>query len=231
MNGVRALAAAGALLFVAGGLVGWFRDLELDRAIPAHHFVSVGAWAWGLAVPALLAALAPFERRWLRWLWLSAPPLVLVVALAGTAAPGTTTPFPFYERADEKHLGLALSLGGSLIALLALLEAFSRAPLREGPVAWRRPAVVLLGVAALAAAVSLGLRDRSREAVEDRIEAEMRRDLAACNRPDGEPVPDIRVRCEAAGDGWRCAQQVVHANGRVDEGQSSGPASATAAGC
>jgi hypothetical protein len=128
VRGLRALVAAGALAFLAGGLIGWFRDLELDRAIPAHHLVAVGAWAWLGAVPLVLAPLAPFERRWLRWLWLAAVPLVFAVAVAGVAAPGTTMPSPFLERADAREIGLAMSLVGALVALLGLLEAYSRAP-------------------------------------------------------------------------------------------------------
>jgi formate hydrogenlyase subunit 3/multisubunit Na+/H+ antiporter MnhD subunit len=109
---------------VAGGLIGWFRDIELDRAIPAHHLVSVGAWAWLVALPFLLAPLAPFERRWLRWLWATPIPLILVVAVASVVAPGTTMPSPFFERADGREIGLAMSLVGALCGLLGLLQAW-----------------------------------------------------------------------------------------------------------
>lgn len=231
MRGLRPLAAAGALLFVAGGLAGWFTDTAVDRRIPAHHLVSIGAWAWVVAVPLLLAPLAPWERRWLKWLWLTAAPLVLLVGVAGVAAPRTSMPFPFFEQADERHIGLAMSLVGSLVALLTLLEAWSRAPEREDRVAWRRPVGGVLGIGALAAAVTLGVRDREREAVEDRIEAQIRMRLAECSRPKGEPVPDVRVRCREAGGGFRCAQQVVLPDGTVTEDETTGPPSATATGC
>lgn len=228
----RALAAAGALLFVAGGLVGWFRDLELDRSIPAHHLVSVGAGAWLAALPLLLAPLAPFERRWLRWLWLAAAGLVLVVGVAGTTAQGATMPFPYFEQADDRQVGLGMSLAGSLVALLALLDAWQRAPEREPRAPWRRPALALLAVGALAAAVALGLQERSREAVEDRLEAQIRQRLAACNRPKGEPVPEVDVRCRQTPRGWSCAQRIDWADGRqVTEDAPSDAASATAAGC
>ena len=127
MTGLRPLAVAGALLFVAGAAVGWFRDIALDRAIPAHHLVSIGLAAWPLALPAVLASFVPFERRWLQWAWLGPAALVLLVAVAGTAVPGTEMPAPYDERANDRHVGLAMSLVGSLVAMLALLEAWSRA--------------------------------------------------------------------------------------------------------
>lgn len=123
MTGLRPLAVAGALLFVAGALVGWFRDLALDRSIPAHHLVAIGPAAWVLALPAVLASFVPLDRRRLRWAWIGPAVLVLVVAVAGTAVPGTEMPAPYDERANDRHVGLAMSLVGSLVSMLALLEA------------------------------------------------------------------------------------------------------------
>ena len=132
MHGLRPLAVAGALLFAAGALVGWFRDLDLDRPILAHDLVSAGVWAWIVIVPLLLGVLAPFEARWLRWAWLGPAVLVLVVAVAGTAAEGFDTPEPPFARADDRQVGLAMSLVGALVAMLALLEAWSRTRRRGG---------------------------------------------------------------------------------------------------
>ena len=132
MRGLRPLAVAGALLFTAGALVGWFRDLDLERQILAHDLVSAGALIWIVIVPLLLGVVVPFEVHWLRWAWLGPAVLVLLVAVAGTAAEGFDTPEPPFARADDRQVGLAMSLVGALVAMLTLLEAWARTRTRRG---------------------------------------------------------------------------------------------------
>lgn len=231
MHRLRLLTAAGAGLFIAGALVGWFRDLEADSAIQAHELVTLGAWAYVAIAPMVLAPLAPFERRWLRWLWVAPWPAVAAVAVAGAALQGAELPFPWYGRADEKMAGLAMSLVGAMTSALALGTAWREAPEHEPGGSWRRPALAMTAIAAVAAGTSLVVRDIARERIEDRLEAEIRATLRSCP-PEERQAVDIRVRCREVDGRWDCSERLVWPDGSEEGaiGSPGGPAAVTG-GC
>jgi hypothetical protein len=129
---LRLLVAAGALVFLAGGLVGWFTAAGPasgweDRAVRPHELVGVGGWAWLAALPMLLAPLAPFTRRWLAALWPAAVLPLAATAAAGVGGAGGAPRLPGLVVLPDPRVGLALSLVGAAVAVMGLVAAWRRA--------------------------------------------------------------------------------------------------------
>jgi hypothetical protein len=146
---LRALAATGVLLVLAGAAVGWFErsgaaDVEpVVRVVRAGDVLGLGLLAW---LVLLATAAAPFVVRSRRGagagLVAALPALALVILVSAlrprTAVSGET----IGEVVAERTLGQALSLVGVLLVVMTLAAAWRRAP------DWRVPATWLRGTAA-----------------------------------------------------------------------------------
>ncbi len=207
---LRLAVAVGAVAYVVGGWVGW-RDGRVPEAptVRAHELAGVvGEWAWLGAAPMLAAAVLPFTRGWLRWLWLSAVG-PLVFAGFEWRSPESAPGYPFFPSPEDPHWGLWLSLLASAVVLLALLSAFIIS--RGGRVeqgARGRPllaigvfAAVLLGVM-----VTRGSRDEG-------AERRLRMDLQGEIRREAD-VKRLRLQCrDRLGRPLQCAWEVESSDG------------------
>ncbi len=196
---LRGLAAAGAAAWLAGAWSGWFREEVSGELVRPHHLATTG-WVWLAALPLLLAAVAPFTRRWLRWLCVAALIPLAAAAIAFVLEPGTHTEFPYMLSLDERRLGLPLSLAGAGLAVVALVLALRAAPRDRAPAQHARRFAVAALVAALAVSAAVLREDLAHEGLEARIEREVR---AECD--DGS-LESVRVHCSRAG--W-CATQTA----------------------
>lgn len=194
--GLRACVLLGALLFVAGGIVGWYRpDPEFPvPAMRAHEFAGVvGEWSWLAVAPLLAATVAPYRGQWARWLWLAALPPMTGALIVLTVDPMTLVTFPFSTPVfPDRSPWLAASLAGAslalaaLVAVAALVRRGASDPL-TGP--WQLPAaaaVLLVAVAVIP--VARGPRD---EAMERLVTREA---LRAC-QPQARGPTRVRVEC------------------------------------
>jgi hypothetical protein len=131
VTSLRLLALAGAGLFVAGWVVGWFTLVPVDTGVPGAVVrpdrVLAGAPAW-LALGLLgIAVAVAFDRRLAAVAWVGALPALGVVALAG-ALPrrdvvGDET---LGEVVRDRVAGQALSLAGALVCVMALVALWRR---------------------------------------------------------------------------------------------------------
>ena len=146
---LRALAAAGALLVLAGAFVGWFERSPAAAVDPAVTVVrpgdvlGLGVLGWlPLVLLAAAGLAAPRSRRGaLIALVCTLPGLVLIVLAGGlrvrTAVSGET----IGEVVADRTLGQALSLVGALLVIMALGAAWRHAPDWRIPQAWAQGAV------------------------------------------------------------------------------------------
>jgi hypothetical protein len=145
---LRALAAVGAVLVLAGAVVGWYdRSAGADvtpqvRVVRAGDVLGLGVFAWlVLALPAATPFAVRSRRAALTGLLAVLPALVLAVLAAAlrprTAVRGET----IGEVVSERTLGQALSLVGALLVVMAMAAAWQRAPDWRVPQAWARETV------------------------------------------------------------------------------------------
>lgn len=219
-------------MYVAGSVVGWFSGSDgfRDVLIDPDELVG-GDWIWLLLLPPVVAALAPFSRRWLSFLWLAPLPALLFVIGVIVYQDDISAPFPYYfQEIEGRHWGVTLSLVGAALATLALVLALvvvvldrdqaSMLRLRErvsrlAP-ARQRVAVGIVGAAGVGLAVAL-VYDPQAERLEDRVTELVRRGQQADSREDPRGDGDIRTHCsqEDAGQ-WRCVYEIEYATGSAE---------------
>jgi hypothetical protein len=132
VGGLRLLALAGAGLFVAGWVVGWFTLVPADTGVPGAVVrpdrVLAGTPAW-LALALLgVAVVVAFDRRRAAVAWVGALPALAVVALAGTLPRrDVVVDETLGEVVRDRVAGQALSLAGALVCVMALVAVGRRA--------------------------------------------------------------------------------------------------------
>ena len=140
---LRGLAAAGALLVVAGALVGWFERSAAADVDPVVDVVRVDD-VLGLGVlgplallPVLVAPLLVRARRAAAFGLLAAvPALALVVTAAALRPRVAVSGETIGEVVSERPLGQGLSLVGILVVVMALGAAWRSAPDWRIPMTW-----------------------------------------------------------------------------------------------
>ncbi len=131
MTSLRLLALAGAGLFVAGWVVGWFTLVPADTGVPGAVVrpdrVLAGTPAW-LALALLgVAVVVAFDRRRAAVAWVGALPALAVVALAGTLPRrDVVVDETLGEVVRDRVAGQALSLAGALVCVMALVALWRR---------------------------------------------------------------------------------------------------------
>ncbi len=170
---LRVAVGFGALLFVAGGWMGWYGLQEAPPGFPrirAHQLREPpGALAWFIVVPLLAASVAPFARRTVRWLWLTAVPPLAAALFVGIAQPEVRGPFGNTVLGTSPSPWLWASVAGSVLALGALLGVWAvgrRRPDVLRAAGWQplaATAVVL--IASVAIVQERGVRDHETERV------------------------------------------------------------------
>jgi hypothetical protein len=145
---LRALAAVGALLVLAGAVVGWFErsaaaDVSAEvRVVRPGDVLGLGVGAWAVLALPLLAPFALRSRRAAALGLLTVLPALVLAVLASALRPRTAVwGETIGEVVAERTLGQALSLVGALLAVMAMGAAWQRAPDWRVPQAWARDTV------------------------------------------------------------------------------------------
>jgi hypothetical protein len=145
---LRALAATGALLVLAGAGVGWFELTSASAVRPTADVVrpgqvlGLGVAGWLVLAPLVVAPALPASRRAaLAGLAASAPGLAFV-ALAEAVRPRTAVSGETIDQVvADRTLGQALSLVGALLVVMALGATWRAAPDWRLPATWSRGTV------------------------------------------------------------------------------------------
>src|SRR5437763_577537 len=169
MRWCRTAVALGAVAYVAGGWIGWGAPPASGfPVVRAHELAGVaGDWIWLGAAPMLAAAVAPFTRGWLRWLWLTVlPPSLYVVWAWRYGVEGSAPQYPFFPAADGPYWGVGVSVAGAGLALGGLVSALILAVTggEEPRARWQLPAVLtILTLSVVALVVVRGPRNLTAE--------------------------------------------------------------------
>jgi hypothetical protein len=146
---LRVLAAVGALLVLAGAVVGWFErsaaaDIEPTvRVVRPGDVLGLGVLAWVvLALPLVAPFVVRSRRAALLALAALLPALVFVVLAAALRPRAAVSGETIGEIVVERTLGQALSLVGVLLTGMALGAAWQKAPDWRVPHAWARDTAV-----------------------------------------------------------------------------------------
>ena len=137
--GLQLLALAGAALFVAGWVVGWFVLVPVQTGVPGEVVRPDGVLGGGPAWLALallgVAIVVAFDRPRVAVAWVGALPALVLVALAGVlgrrdVVDGET----LGEVVRDRVAGQGLSLAGALVCVMALVALWraEAAVSREG---------------------------------------------------------------------------------------------------
>ncbi len=168
---LRVAVGFGAVLFVAGGWMGWYGLQEAPPGFPrirAHQLREPpGVLAWFIVVPLLAASVAPFAPRTARWLWLTAVPPLAAGVFVGVAQPEVRGPFGMTMLGTTPSPWLWASIAGAALALGALVGVWvvgRRRPDRLRAARWQPLAVTAVVLAASVGIVQeRGVRDHEAE--------------------------------------------------------------------
>ena len=130
-GGLRLLALAGAALFVAGWVVGWFSLVPARTGVagdvvrPDRVLGAVPSW---LALVALVVAVvASLDARRAGVAWVGALPALVLVALAGVLPRrDVVVDETLAEVVRDRVAGQGLSLAGALVSVMALVAVWRR---------------------------------------------------------------------------------------------------------
>ena len=143
MRDLRALVAAGALLLLAGCVVGWFeRSVAAEVSGPVavvrpDGVLGLGLLGWLVLVPLVLAPAVPSSRRAVvAALAACAPGLVFVVLAAALPRREAVSGETIGEVVSDRTAGQALALVGALLVAMGLVTAVRRAPDWAVPPRW-----------------------------------------------------------------------------------------------
>jgi hypothetical protein len=250
---LRIAVLVGGALYVTGGLAGWYVDTKVDPGssddvpIRLHYFFGIGNWVWLIIAPTLLAAIAPFSRRWLTFLWLGPGLLLGLAVILDIEGKNASLAFPHQLLLPEsRHWGLTLSLIGSSLATASLVGALILVLVKPDQASalglYRRirqanrrlvAAVLLIVACGIAIAVVVS-RDPATNRVEHRLASRINESLVRCHRPYPAnkpiPTPHVRTHCDRVGtDRWHCVYDYEYPNGRgggadfTTDGSGMGP--------
>jgi hypothetical protein len=143
MRDLRALTATGALLVLAGALFGWFErspaavvDAPVTVVRP-DGVLGLGAAAWALLVPVVVAPFVPSSRRAVLATFVAVLPAVVMVCVAAALQQRRAVDDETIgELVAERTIGQGLSVVGVAILVMALGTALGRAPDWRVPPRW-----------------------------------------------------------------------------------------------